>query len=180
MRVALDAGHGRGPGGRWTGACANSLVEDEVALDMVGRIGHHLRLAGHETLYTRPGEGSIGLARRTNIARLARCDVFLSIHCNAGRPSARGVEAFVAEGDTRSRELGQRLVGALAECGLVDRGVKWDSQSQHSRLAVLRGTYRSMPAVLLEIGFLTSPHDSALIGQRQWREKAARGIAGAL
>lgn len=177
MKVALDAGHGARIGRPHTGACANGLVEDEVAMDLVRRVGHHLRAAGHKTVLTRPDERLVSLAERARIARANRCDLFVSIHCNAGPPAACGVEALVAEGDQRSRKIASVLVETLARRGLRNRGVKWDSQSQHSRLAVLRGTCRHMPAVLLEIGFLTNLCDAGLLKQPRWREETAMALA---
>jgi N-acetylmuramoyl-L-alanine amidase len=179
-RAALDAGHGARPGRPHTGAAANGLIEDDVALDLVQRIGHHLRAAGHDTVYTRPDARLVGLSERARIARAAKCDLFLSIHLNAGPPSAHGVEAFVAKGDHASHRVAEVLVSAIAELGMASRGVKWDSQSQHSRLAVLRGTFRSMPAVLLEIGFVTNGRDSALLKSPGHRDAIATSVATCL
>ena len=175
MKTALDAGHGSN-----TGARANGLIEDEVALDMVSRIGHYLRLACWETVLTRPGHRLVGITERARIARYASADIFLSVHCNASKSAACGVEAFVASGDERSRKLAAKLVGAVAKNGLRNRGVKWDSQSQHSRLGVLRGTYRRMPSVLLELGFLTSPYDAMLLKDNHFRDAVAKLIAEVL
>ena len=180
MKAALDAGHGSKSGTSHTGACANGLIEDEVALDLVQRIGHHLRAAGQETVYTRPDAWLVGLSERARIARAAKCDLFLSVHLNAGPPAAHGVEAFVVKGDHASRRVAELLVGAVAELGMASRGVKWDSQSRHSRLAVLRGTYRWMPAVLIEVGFVTNLADAKLLHDRHWLDRAASTIARAL
>ncbi len=177
LKIALDAGHGAQGKHAYTGAAANGLIEDEVALDMVKRIGHHLRAAGHSTIYTRPGQGLVALSQRTQLAKAARCDLFLSVHLNAGPPTAQGAEAFVAEGDHTSRQIAEQLVKAISKLGLKSRGVKWDSNSQHSRLAVLRGTCRTMPAVLLELGFLTNEHDAKLLDSPQFRDKLAEAIA---
>ncbi len=175
--IALDAGHGAHRGRPYTGAAANGLVEDDLALDFVRRIGHHLRAAGHRTLYTRPDDKLVSLQTRARLAREARCDVFLSIHVNAGPPSASGVEAFAAENDTRSRKLAAELVDIVSEQGMRNRGAKWDSQSQYARLAVLRGTCKHMLAVLLEIGFITNPYDSMLLKDKHFRESVSAAIA---
>jgi len=179
MKVALDAGHGARPGRPHTGAASNRLIEDELALDLVKRIGHHLRAAGHETVYTRPDARLLGLSERARTARAARCDLFLSIHLNAGPPSAHGVEAFVVKGDHASRRVAELFVSAVSELGMASRGVKWDTQSQHPRLAVLRGTFRSMPAILLEIGFVTNTRDAKLLHDRHWLDRAASAVAQA-
>ncbi len=180
LKVALDAGHGVLPGILYTGAIANGLVEDELTLDFVKRIGHHLRAAGHDTVVTRADGRVVSLVERVRIARSARCDVFVSIHCNAGPTSAHGAEAFIAAGDQRSHALATRLVKALVRRGLRNRGVKTDSQSQHSRLAVLHGTYRYMPAVLLEVGFLTNKRDAEMLRDANWREETAKELAEAI
>ena len=180
MKVALDAGHGARPGRPYTGAAANGLVEDEIALDMVKRIGHHLRAVGHKTVYTRPDNKLIALSKRGRIAKEENCGLFLSIHCNAGPKAACGVEAFVAKGDTSSRSIAQRMVAEISAKGLRNRGVKWDCESQYSRLAVLRDTYRQMPAILLEIGFLTNPNDARLLSDKHFREAVAIEIAGVI
>lgn len=176
-RIALDAGHGASRGLPHTGCAANGLVEDDLAFDFVTRIGHHLRLAGHETIITRPTAALVALDARGKKAVDGKCDMFISIHLNAGPASATGVEAFVAEGDTRSRSIADRLLAGIAKHGMHNRGAKWDSHSQYSRLAVLRDTYRHMPAVLLEIGFLTNSHDAKLLSDRQFREAVAVEIA---
>ena len=106
--------------------------------------------------------------------------MFLSVHCNAGPKAAHGVEAFVAKGDRRSRKIAAALVDAVAEKGMNHRGVKWDCRSQHSRLRVLRDTYRHMPAVLIEIGFLTNSDDAALLKNRFFRDAVARSLAKSL
>lgn len=179
-RVALDAGHGASRGHPFTGAHGNGLIEDELAFDFVTRIGHHLRLIGYDTVITRPDGRLVALATRGKRAIDGHCDLFLSIHLNAGPASAQGVEAFVAEGDTRSRALAERLTAAISAHGLRNRGAKWDSQSQYSSLRVLRDTYRHMPAVLLEIGFLTNAHDAKLLADKHFREAVAEGITAAL
>lgn len=177
MKVALDAGHGSRGKSKYTGASANGLIEDEIALDFVKRIGHHLRLAGHQTVITRPDEKMTSLASRGKKAIAEDCDLFLSIHCNAGSESAKGVEAFIAAGDSRSNEIAKALVASVTAKGMTCRGVKPDSQSQHSSLRVLRDTYRHMPAVLLEIGFLTNPKDALFLKDRFFREAVSIGIA---
>lgn len=177
MKIALDAGHGSTSKQKYTGAAANGLIEDEVALDIVRRIGHHLRLAGVKTIFTRPDQEKTALSARGKMAVAEDCDLFLSIHCNAGPETANGVEAFVAEGDTRSDKIAEALVASVSTKGMNCRGVKQDCQSQYKSLRVLRDTYRHMPAVLLEIGFLTNTRDARFLRDKFFREAVSIGIA---
>jgi len=178
--VALDAGHGASRGRTYSGAHGNGLIEDNLALDFVTRIGHHLRLMDCNTVMTRPDGNLVPLAARGKRAIGGHCDIFLSVHVNAGPALATGVEAFVAEGDARSRALANRLLAAVSKHGLRNRGAKWDSQSRHASLRVLRDTYEHMPAVLVEIGFVTNAYDAKLLADKYWREAVAVDVAAAL
>ncbi len=83
-RIALDAGHGASRGHAHRDAPRNGLVEDDLALDFVTRIGHHLRLIGYDTVITRPDGKLVALATRGKRAIDGHCDLFISIHLNAG------------------------------------------------------------------------------------------------
>ena len=95
----------------------------------------------------------------------------------AASPSARGCECFAAAGDERSLKIAARITAALSSMGLKNRGAKYDTQSAHGSLRVLRDTYKNMPALLLEIGFLTNKADAELLGNKFFREKAAVAVA---
>lgn len=177
MKIALDAGHGL-KDGRPTGACGGGLVEDNMALAIVNKLRWYLLRAGIEVTLTRPTLSLVPLAARGRLAKAAKCSTFVSVHINAaGDPDANGAEVIVAESDTRSVPLAEKLLDTLVKCGLKRRGVKWDSQSRHSRLKVLRDTYRSMPAVLIEVGFVTNRTDAAKLRDQKWVEQTAAALA---
>lgn len=179
MRVALDAGHGY-KRNMPTGARANGVVEDNLTLKIANKVRWYLLNQYHGAVtMTRPGREFVELKQRPKTAKQAKCDLFLSLHVNAaGAPEAQGVEAYCTHGDTRSAVLAEDLVNALStHNGLRRRGVRWDDQSQHSSLYVLRNTYSRMLAVLLEVGFLTSPHDSDLMKEPAWVEGVSARIA---
>jgi N-acetylmuramoyl-L-alanine amidase len=56
----------------------------------------------------------------------------------------------------------------LGQVPTIDRGLK------HARFAVLR--LSTVPAVLIECGFVSNGSESALIGSPEWRERVARAI----
>ena len=97
--------------------------------------------------------------------------MFVSIHCNSvANPTAHGTETIHFPASTRGRRLAQDIQTALiAVNGLRDRGVK------AMNLAVLRLT--RMPAALVELAFLSNPHEAYLLGQNSFRETSAKGIA---
>jgi len=177
MRIALDAGHGL-KDGRPTGASGCGLIEDHMAFVIANKLRWYLLRAGIEVTLTRPTLSFVPLAARGALAKSRGCDMFISVHINASAdPEANGAEVIVVESDTRSAAVADKLLDVLVRCGLHRHGVKWDSQSQHSRLKVLRDTYRSMPAVLLEIGFITNPTDAAKLRDGKWVEETTAILA---
>lgn len=180
MIIAIDAGHGH-KRNMPTGARAGKLVEDDIALTIAHKVRWYLLDRGHHVIMTRPGKQFVELKERPKIAKQGKADLFLSIHCNAAaNPVARGAEAFVVERDMRSCAVAQKLVNAVVAEGMGYRGVRWDSQSQHKSLYVLRNTYARMPAVLLEVGFLTSPVDAAMLADGSWIERVSLRLAEAV
>ncbi|MCE5322154.1 N-acetylmuramoyl-L-alanine amidase [bacterium] len=179
MRVCLDPGHGHKPTGA-TGAHGNGITEDNWALNFALRLGHYLRAMGARTVFTREGDSFVSLQSRAAIACKNGCDLFLSIHLNAGPSSARGAEAFIAAPDKQSGAAAKKILHVIGGQGMKLRGVKLDNQSQHSSLYVLRNTYRHMRAVLVEVGFLTNSADVRMLTDKYWIEQAAQAIAAAI
>lgn len=172
-KICLDPGHG----GRDNGASAHSVFEDEQALLFCQRLGHYLRKRGIDVIFTRESDSKTSLYERTRIAKDSGCDLYISVHCNAGPTSANGAEAFVAAPDNHSRRAAQAMLDAIIDVGMRDRGIKPDNASQHKSLYVLRKTFCSMDSVLLELGFLSNDSDRGRIYSKHWRERAACRIA---
>ena len=170
--VALDAGHGgRDPGAVGIGG----LQEKEVVLDIARQVEQILAQNGIRTVQTRPGDQEIDLEPRVATAENRGADLFVSIHANAismSRPEVNGIETFYyasAEGRRLASAVQSRLI---RDTGAVDRGVK------EARFYVIRNT--SMPAILVETGFVTGTQDAARLrsssGRRQIAESIAAGI----
>jgi N-acetylmuramoyl-L-alanine amidase/putative methionine-R-sulfoxide reductase with GAF domain len=208
VRIALDAGHGGwdlGTVGR------KGLLEKDLVLDIVARLGKLVESRlGAEVVYTRKDDSYLPLEKRTETANLAHADLLLSVHANySDYASARGVETYYtntyssvrarpAEGesqavqnvawtnvDIRSRvleskrfasQLQQSLYQTLAakNPGLRNRGVK------EASYVVLTGA--TMPAVLAEVSFVSSPTDETRLQSETYRQQIAealyKGIAG--
>lgn len=109
------------------------------------------------------------LTQRVRMANEWGADYFISIHCNASTIlSASGSEAYVYRLGSEAAALGEYLLLGLNEAtGLPNRGVM-----VNSGLFVLRRTY--MPAVLMELGFITNDTDRYLLTQDP--QAFARGL----
>ena len=98
------------------------------------------------------------LSARVGAANSWPADYFISIHANASNiVSASGSEAYVYSEGSPAYALSEDILLRLSEAtGLADRGV-----FERPSVFVLRGT--AMPALLLEVGFITNPGDAALM-----------------
>jgi N-acetylmuramoyl-L-alanine amidase len=174
MKAGYDAGHSDlRPGAR-----ANGVEEENAVLDICRRAKAAAIADGwqvymtHERLDQDPGVGARG-----RLAREAGCDVFVSVHLNAGPTTARGLEVYYNAGDAADRRFAQAVAGELSRVyGTVHgQAVKPDNASAHSTLSVLDEA-RGMPACLVEIGFVTDKEFAELINRAEAREVFALAI----
>ena len=174
-KIYIDQGHN--PVNPNAGAEGNGLREQDLTYRIGQDLAELLRRSGnYEVRLSRPSPSTqIGtsntssLRQRVNDANSWGADYFISLHTNASDiSSATGVEAYAYARNTRGYNLGEDIVENLAEAtGLRNRGIK-----VRPGLYVLKNT--NMPAVLVEMGFITNPRDAALMNNNP--ELFARGI----
>lgn len=163
--VVIDAGHGgtdpgaKGINGKWESGLNLSLsLKVKELLDQEPYI---------TPLLSRPDDTYVTLPGRVSFAAENHADLFVSLHGNSDpNGTASGTETYYTRDDSKAfaEAVHPYLVAAT---GLKDRGVK--QQSLH----VTRET--TMPAILLETGFLTNATDVAVIfdDDAQYRIAAA-------
>ena len=166
--VVLDPGHG----GRDPGAVGiNGLQEKQVVNDITPRVAEILRQQGANVVMTRNSDVEVDLAPRVQIAERANASIFVSIHANAismSRPDVNGLETFYAS------DAGQRLANTVHAVVLNEMGMR-DRRVRSARFYVIRRT--SMPAILIETGFVTGAEDAPNLANPIWRERMAQAIA---
>ena len=153
MKIFINPGHSllNDPGA--IGPAGNK--ESEVNARIAAAAAERLKAAGHKVvLYQQQRK----LADVTVKANKSKADLFVSIHCNAAaNTDARGTETWHYTGCPH----GARTAGAIQTelvrvLGTRNRGVKTSSS-----LYVLRKT--TMPAVLVEVGFISNAAEEKLI-----------------
>lgn len=168
--IVIDPGHG----GSSSGAIGPSgLMEKHVVMDVASRLAAKLSDAGATVILTRKGDWAVSLEGRVNMAHSANADLFVSVHANAHlNKSVGGTETYYYMGKATSAASYQaailiqnELVKAL---GLRNIGVK------HGNFHVIRET--RMPAVLVELAFLSNPAEEALLKTAEFRESSAQAI----
>ena len=176
-KIFIDPGHG----GSDPGAVGNGMRESDIVLDVSKRIAVLLLDSGIEINLSRTTDTSLSLSQRWQPVNRAGADLFISVHANGFHdPAANGCETFIAVTKPGDRDFAQTSQSALVSAtGLRDRGVRPDNQSQHSGLTVLRRT--EMPAILVELAFITARPDSRDIQVLKYkRQLVAKTIAKAI
>lgn len=165
VKIYIDQGHN--PRDFNTGAEGNGFYEQDLTYE-IGRRLYNLFLTNpyFEPRLSRPTEdtllgtsNSTSLTARVNAANSWPADIFLSLHNNAAEnPRATGNEALVyGPSSTVAIALGESILEKLTlTTGLRNRGIVY-----RPGLYVLKET--EMPAVLVEMGFITNPTDAELL-----------------
>lgn len=169
--VAIDPGHGgRDPGAVGIGG----LQEAGIVLDIGLQVTQLLEEQGVRVILTRQTDREIDLEPRVQDANRANADLFVSIHANAislDRPDVNGIETYYYSDS--GAQLARVIHNAVVRLtGSRDRRVRF------ARFYVLRNT--SMPAVLVETGFVTGSEDAARLNDPEFRTRMAEAIAAGI
>lgn len=171
MKVFLNPGHCPGVD---CGAVNNDYGVTEAAIvrEVGDMVADYLRKAGCEVKLLQSDDLAGESPNYPNVCASANnwpADIFVSLHCNAATPAAQGTEVLVysrwTQADMLASCIQRQIVGSL---GMVDRGVK-----ERPHLVVLNSTH--MPAVLVEMGFITNDDDCQMLINQQ--DELARAIA---
>lgn len=176
--VVLDPGHGSSD----PGVVQGDLSENVVAGDLATRIEGRLAAIGVQVLLTRSpgGEGAPDEADRAAFANHNAADLVVSLHVDAAAsPLAAGCATYYF-GDTVAgygSALGARMAEMLQSevCARTDLS---DLRTHAKSWDLLRMT--RMPAVRVECGYLSSPHDASRLADPGFRDAVAEGIAAAV
>ncbi len=179
IKIYIDQGHNPSPPN--TGAEGNGYREQDITYEVGVRLAELLRQnPNFEVRLSRPTRqtqlgtsNSSSLRARVNDANSWGADYFISIHTNASESSvARGTEVLVYRSPSVASELAEDVLEEVVDVtGLPSRGVK-----QRPGLYVLRKT--NMPAILVELGFISNPNDANLMANNP--SLFARGIYNGL
>ena len=180
MRIVIDGGHSGSPD---PGAVnlTTGLRESDIALIVSKLVESQLVAAGHEVKLTRTDREQAetdDLDYRTSLANGWGADVFISIHCNsAASPSAAGYEVWTSPGDTPGDVLATCIYEQIA-AEFPDRDGRADysdgDPDKESRFYVL--VHTDAPACLVEMAFISSDEEAALLSDAAWQDRYARAI----
>ena len=165
--VVVDAGHGGFDRG---GIPSQRIPEKEMTLDVAQRLKTLLAASGYNVVMTRDSDVFVPLPSRVAIANSYRNAIFVCIHFNsANRIGAGGIETYFYGRDS--------LPLASAIHYYVAGGAPSSNRGVRRRgFYVLRKT--TVPAVLVECGFLTNPTEGEYVPiDKNWRKRSRREFA---
>jgi len=162
-RIVIDVGHG----GFDTGAIGvNGIKEKEVVLNIAKEIialNQRVLDSKFDIYLTRYRDTFVSLADRSKLAKTLKTDLFVSLHCNAAKYSAKGIEVYVSNSKVnivasnirKSFDLGQSILEESSQnLRIKKRSMK------HGNFQVIRETSYHCPSILIETGFLTNTDEA--------------------
>lgn len=163
MKVFLNPGHDLllDPG-----ACGNGLKEADVVKKAAKLVEKYLTTAGVEVVGNLQDDD---LQYVCATANQSGADIFVSIHCNAAlNELARGTETFICPLASQAKALASFIQTEIVTgAQTINRGIK------EANFYVL--TQTCMPAVLVELAFLSNEDDAILL--KESLDEFAKGIA---
>ncbi len=178
--VVLDPGHGGYDGGA---EGVNGILEKDVTLNIALKMKQQLESQHVTVILTRdsdevswPSIEISDLTARTNIANESGGDLFVSLHTNSSEvmnDGSSGTEIWTMMINNTNISLANHLEQQLETLNYTtNRGVKDESERP---LAVLQKNY--LPAVLVEMGFLSDNEDCAYLSSKSGQTAIAKALS---
>ena len=151
------------------GAVAFGRREADIACEFRNLVSFYLQRdkIPHEL----DGVGTVNMPLNLVVKRSRLHRLSLEFHCNAGPPSATGVEVLCAAKDNG---VAAKLCEALSSVFEIrNRGVKPENAGQHHRLAFVQAG-----GMIVELFFISNKKDLAAYDAKKWL--AAKAVADIL
>lgn len=169
--VVIDPGHG----GKDPGAISiHGFYEKTVNLSVARKVAARLKQKGLNVIMTRNSDYFVELEQRAEIANRSNADLFVSIHADSHMDhSIKGYTMYVANDASYSSVKAAKSIS------------KYMSKISSNGNGIRREDYRvlvktKMPAVLVEIGYLSNHGEASLISDNSFQDKIADAISNGI
>lgn len=175
-RICVDPGHGgwdtglKGP---------TELLECRIALEIALALEFYLKELNCEVVLTRNTDIYIAPFIRTAICNEQKCDAFVSIHLGtATLKAAEGTATIYSNNKPESKDLAESIHKSLM---LVTKSQKYGGlvacPSPNRPQLIETLAYAPVPAVQVEIDFISNPEKEIWLGESENQKAAAYSIA---
>ena len=175
--IYLDPGHG----GKDPGTVYKDIHEADINLKIAQKLKQELEKEGVTVYLTRYEDYDLSvpnaqnrkrsdLSRRGNLINQSDCDLYLSIHLNAGSSSTwSGAQVFYDDVKEENKKLAENLQKQLSkDLKSKKKATLTNEMYLHKRV--------QKPGVLIEAGFLSNPNERYLLQKEWYQEKIAKSI----
>ncbi|MGL4344241.1 MAG: N-acetylmuramoyl-L-alanine amidase CwlD [Cellulosilyticaceae bacterium] len=178
--IVIDAGHGGFDPGK---VGVTGVYEKDINLQIAQKLKAYLEQAGATVVMTRTSDEALGgvggkstknddMRYRKETINQSGADIMISIHQNAfTQPKVRGAQVFYYENAEASKQLAYSVQSNIKS--EADPNNKRTIKSTTSYY-VLKST--TMPSIIVECGFLTSPEEEKLLKSEEYQDKMAWAI----
>jgi N-acetylmuramoyl-L-alanine amidase len=174
--VIVDPGHG----GHDPGVRGHDLDEAALVYDLASRVEGRLTATGSSAFLTRGPDGDLDEVDRASFANAAGADLVISLHVDAHASStAAGCATYYYGNDDLAHysSVGERFADLVQRevCARTDLA---DLRTHRKSWDLLRRT--RMPAVRIEVGYLSNPGDASRLADPAFRDVLAEAIVAAV
>ncbi|MGI6329384.1 MAG: N-acetylmuramoyl-L-alanine amidase [Bacilli bacterium] len=179
--IFIDPGHG----GLDPGAQYKNLYEKTINLEISKLLKIRLEELGAIVYLTREGDYDLAvpnayLRKRSDLFQRAKminksdCDLYLSIHLNASQfTNWQGAQVFYEEVNEENKKIATIIQDSFKRhLGSKRKTKKIQNLYMYKRV--------EKPGVLLEIGFISNPHERYILRKKYYQERIVRSLIEAL
>ncbi len=174
LTIVLDAGHGGGDPGTLGEVISEDILEKDINLSVVKKMKALLEDCGAKVILTRSEDKRLSLEDRSYLSNRTGAHLFVSIHCNSYEDSSiSGLEYFYHKRSEISKEYAENMLAVTERIGAIKARYAIEQNYQ-----VLRDS--SIPAVLVEMGYLTNVMDCKNLTSATYQDAMAQTIVTAI
>ncbi len=180
--IVLDAGHGGEDGGAKS---ESGIIEKDLNLLITMKVKEMLESNGYKVILTRDSDIMLGqcegtfkkkkvadIYKRVEVVNKSNADMVISIHMNSfpeGKYS--GFQTFYKRNCVYSSEIAKNI----QQCMLNETNIQNDRVSMEIKGVKLIES-STIPAILVECGFLSNENEANLLNTEEYQNKIAKGI----
>ncbi|ETY74157.1 N-acetylmuramoyl-L-alanine amidase [Lactiplantibacillus fabifermentans] len=168
--IVLDPGHGGSDSGALS---AKGKMEKTYTLRVAKAVAKKLRAAGAHVILTRDSDTYVGLSARPAIANKVHADAFISFHFDSSpeKNQASGITTYYYHKST-SMGLAKALSSNVSTLPIQSKGIEFGD------FLVIRDN--SVPAVLMELGYINDKSDFKTISSQKYPNEVAHAVYAGL
>lgn len=176
--VVLDAGHG----GIDPGTLRGKVYEKNVNYNVINVYApEYFKDSDIKVYFTRTTDKKIALQARADFAASVQADFFISFHVNAHSNSAvNGTSVYYSASNNKATATGLKS-SYIATTLVKELSSAWNTKNRgilSEKFVVIHNN--TVPAVLIECGFITNDSDFEKIKDTAYQKKAAKAIFDAV